>query len=133
MRELRKSVLTCFLALASSWAMAQQTAFVATWAASPQAGGPNPAEPLDKIEGQTIRERVRVSVGGAQISILLSNEYGSTPLLIGSATVAAPHDFASVQRGSIRRVTFGGRTSITIPAGAPALSDPVAFPVSPGT
>jgi lysophospholipase L1-like esterase len=133
MRELRKSVLTCFVALASSWAMAQQTAFVATWAASPQAGGPNQAEQLDKIEGQTIRERVRVSVGGAQISILLSNEYGSTPLLIGAATVAAPHDFASVQPGSIRRVTFGGRTSITIPAGAPALSDPVAFPVSPGT
>jgi lysophospholipase L1-like esterase len=133
MRELRKSVLTCFVVLASSWAMAQQTALVAAWAASPQAGGPNPAEPLDKIEGQTIRERVRVSVGGAQISILLSNEYGSTPLLIGSATVAAPHDFASVQRNSIRRVTFGGRTSITIPAGAPALSDPVAFPVSPGT
>jgi len=133
MRALRKSVLTCFVALASSWAMAQQTALVATWGASPQAGGPNPAEPLDKIEGQTIRERARVSVGGAQISILLSNEYGSTPLLIGSATVAVPHDFASVQRGSIRRVTFGGRTSITIPAGAPALSDPVVFPVSPGT
>jgi lysophospholipase L1-like esterase len=133
MRQLRKSVLPCFLAFASSWAMAQQRAFVATWAASPQAGGPNPSEPLGKIEGQTVRQRVRVSAGGAQISILLSNEYGSTPLMIGSATVAAPHGFASVQPGSIRRVTFGGSTSVTIPAGAPALSDPVAFPVSPGT
>jgi hypothetical protein len=74
MRQLRKSVLTCFLAFASPWAIAQQTAFLATWAASPQAGGANPAEPLDKIEGQTVRERVRVSVGGAQISIRLSNE-----------------------------------------------------------
>src|ERR1700691_3846738 len=133
MKQLRKSVLTCFLAFASSWAMAQQTAFVATWAASPQAGSANPAEPLDEIEGQTVRERVRVSVGGAQISIRLSNEYGSTPLLIGSATIAAPNDFASVKPDSIRRVTFGGPKSITIPAGAPALSDPVVFPVAPAT
>lgn len=132
MRQLRKSVLSCFLAFASPWAVAQQAAFVATWAASPQAGGANPAEPLDKIEGQTVRERVRVSVGGAQISIRLSNEYGSTPLMIGSATIATPNDFASVKPDSIRIITFGGRTSITIPAGAPALSDPVAFPVLPG-
>jgi lysophospholipase L1-like esterase len=133
MRQLRKSVLSCFLAFASPWAIAQQTAFVAAWAASPQAGGADPAEPLDKIEGQTVRERVRVSVGGAQISIRISNEYGSTPLLIGSATIATSNDCASVKPDSIRIITFGGRTSITIPAGAPVLSDPVAFPVSPGT
>jgi hypothetical protein len=76
MRELGKSVLTCFLAFASSWAMAQQTAFVATWGASPQAGGPNPAESLDKIEGQTVRERVRVSVGGRRRLLELLSSLG---------------------------------------------------------
>jgi lysophospholipase L1-like esterase len=47
--------------------------------------------------------------------------------------VAAPKDPASVKSGSIQAVTFGGRKSITIPAGAPAISDPVAFPVAYGT
>jgi lysophospholipase L1-like esterase len=79
-----------------------------------------------------VRERVRVSIGGAQIRIRLSNEYGSTPLLIGSVTVATPSDPASVRRGSIHTVTFGGRQSVTITAGAPVLSDPVAFPVTSG-
>jgi lysophospholipase L1-like esterase len=93
---------------------------------------PDPDEPLLKIEDQTVRERVRVSIGGAQIRIRLSNEFGSTPLLIGSATVAVPADPAGVKPGSIQAVTFGGRNSVTIPAGAPVLSDPVAFPVVGG-
>jgi len=51
---------------------------------------------------------------------------------VGSVTVAAPADPAAVRPGSIQAVTFGGRSSVTIPAGAPALSDPVAFSVVSG-
>ena len=79
-----------------------------------------------------MRERVRISVGGSQIRIRLSNEYGSSPLFVGSVTVAVPKDPASVKSGSIQAVTFGGRNSITIPAGAPAISDPVALTVAYG-
>jgi lysophospholipase L1-like esterase len=132
MRELRQGILACFFLLIPQWAMAQQTAMVATWTASAMAADPDPAEPLLKIDGQTVRERARVSIGGSRIRIRLTNEYGSTPLLVGAVTVATPIDSASVQPGSIRTVTFGGRNSITIPAGAPALSDPVDFSVAPG-
>jgi len=111
---------------------AQRNTWIATWAASPQAAAPDPSEPLLNIEDQTVRERGRVSIGGARICIRLSNEYGSAPLLVGSATVAAPTDAASVRPGSIQSVTFGGGNSVTIPAGAPVLSDPVAFPVTSG-
>ena len=79
-----------------------------------------------------MRERVRLSIGGARICIRLSNEYGAVPLVIGSATVAVPTDASSVRLGSIQTVTFAGRNSVTIPAGAPLLSDPVAFPVASG-
>lgn len=75
---------------------------------------------------------MRLSVGGSKIRIRLSNEYGSSPLVLGSVTVAVPSDPASVKPGSNQTVTFGGRNSITIPSGAPALSDPVAFPVAFG-
>src|SRR5213082_2185146 len=121
--------LVCFLLFSPQLAGAPQHPWIATWAASPQPTAPNPKQPLLNIEDQTVRERVRVSVGGAQIRIRLSNEYGSEPLLIGAATVAVPNDPASVSPGSIRTVTFEGRGSVTIPAGAPVLSDPVAFPV----
>ena len=132
MRELRNCALVCFLLVATQLSAASRNTWIATWAASPQSVTLNPDEPLLKIEDQTVRERVRVSIGGDQICIRLSNEYGSLPLPIGSVTVATSNDAASVRIGSIQSVTFGGRTSITVPAGAPVLSDPVAFPVISG-
>ncbi|MBO0695695.1 MAG: SGNH/GDSL hydrolase family protein, partial [Verrucomicrobia bacterium] len=108
-------------------------AWIATWAASPQSGTPNPHEPLLNIDNQTVRERVRVSVGGHQIRVRLSNEFGSSPLLIGSATVAVPTDASSVKKESIQSLTFEGHNSITIPPGAPVISDPITFPVTSGT
>jgi lysophospholipase L1-like esterase len=106
---------------------------VATWASSPQALDLSPNDPLSKIDGRTVRERVRVSVGGAQIQIRLSNEFGSAPLLVGAATFAMPTSPESIKPGSAKVITFGGQGSITIPAGAPVVSDPVAFPVAPNT
>ena len=45
--------------------------------------------------------------------------------MIGAATLAlAGHD-AAIDSASLRKLTFGGSASMTIPAGAPALSDPV--------
>jgi len=129
---LRNCGLVCSLFFAPRIAAAPEHAWVATWTASPQASAPDPQEPLLNIEDQTVRERVRVSLGGAQIRIRLSNEYGATPLLVGAVTVAVPSDAASVRSGSVQAVTFGGSKSVTIPAGAPVLSDPVAFRVAYG-
>jgi len=103
--------------------------WIASWAASPQSGSPNPREALLNIDNQTVRERVRISMGGSQIQLRFSNEFGSSPLVIGSATVAVPTDASSVEQESIRSVTFEGHKSVTIPAGAPVLSDPITFPV----
>src|SRR5579864_3537905 len=132
MNKLRNCAFACLLLCFSQLAAAAQNTWIATWAASPQSASPNGKGPLLKIEDQTVRERVRISIGGAQICLRLTNEYGSAPLLIGSATLAVPTDASSVRPGSIQTVTFAGRNSATIPAGAPLLSDPVAFPVASG-
>src|SRR5437879_7715126 len=102
MRCLRNCALGCFLLFVSQLAGAAQNAWIATWAASPQPAAPNGKKPLLNIEDQTVRERVRVSIGGARICIRLSNEYGAVPLVIGSATVAVPTDASSVRLGSIQ-------------------------------
>jgi lysophospholipase L1-like esterase len=132
----RSCALTCLFLFVPQLAGAQRNApqhsWIATWAASPEPMAPNPHEPLLNIEDHTVRERVRVSIGGAQIRLHLSNEYGSAPLIIGSATVAAPSDAAGVKPSSMKTVTFGGRNSVTIPAGETVLSDPVAFAAASG-
>jgi lysophospholipase L1-like esterase len=133
MRGLKNCGLVCLFLLLTGLASAQQNTWIATWAASPQAVDPSPDDPLLKIANQTVRERVRISIGGTQIRIRLSNEYGSTPLLVGSVTVAVPISPESIRRKSLQTVTFDGQKSILIPAGAPALSDPIPYPVSPGS
>ena len=132
MNALQNCALGCFLLFAPQLAGASGNEWIATWTASPELADPNPREPLLKLDNQTVRERVRISIGGAQIRIRLSNEYGSSPLVIGSATVAVPTDSSSVRQDSIQTVTFAGHSSITIPAGAPVLTDPLAFPVTSG-
>jgi lysophospholipase L1-like esterase len=130
----RLSIALCgLLLLAPRLVAGPRDAWVATWAASPEPADADASEPLLNIENQTVRERVRVSVGGAQIRLRLSNEFGSTPLLIGSVTVALPNGPAGIQSASVRTVAFQGRHSVSISAGAPILSDPIDFPVTQGT
>src|SRR5215831_9039527 len=111
-------VAICFLLFVSEVIAAPTKAWIATWATSPQPGTPNPREPLLAIDNQTVRERVRISVGGSQIRLRFSNEYGSSPLLIGSVTAALPTDASSIKQESLQSVTFEGHNSITIPPGA---------------
>jgi len=124
-------LLTLVTTTAAAASHSSRPTWVASWAASLHAADPDPREPLLNIGNQTVRERVRLSIGGKQIRVELSNEYGSTPLIIGSATVALPSSPASVVPGSLRPLTFDGRNRVTIPAGAPVLSDPVDLPVGP--
>jgi hypothetical protein len=121
------------LVLPSHQAPATQTAWIATWAASAQPVDAGPREPLLRLDNQTVRVWVRISIGGNKIRIRLSNEYGSTPLLVGSMTVAVPVDPASVQSESIQAVIFNGHRAVTMLASGSILSDPVAFRAGSGT
>lgn len=104
--------------------------WVATWGASPFAFlSFNNAAPPAPFKDQTIREIVRISVGGRQLRVRFSNEIGKTPLKIGAASIAVVDEESAIKPNTMRKLTFGGVDSITIPAGAPALSDPVDLPV----
>ena len=73
----------------------------------------------------TIRELVRVAVAGKRIRLRLSNEGGSEALILDAVHVGAAGPDGSVIAGSDHVVTFDGKNSITIPASAPLLSDPI--------
>ncbi|MEV2252037.1 SGNH/GDSL hydrolase family protein [Streptomyces sp. NPDC050147] len=100
-------------------------AWTAAWAASPQRAStgfkPNWSE--DGFSGQTLRQVVRVTEGGDRARIRLSNVYGTSPLHIAGATIARTKKGASVEEGSVRRLTFDGRRSVSIPAHGQLSSD----------
>src|SRR4029077_1996895 len=84
-----------------------------------------------QYNNQTIREIVHTSIGGNQVRVRIANTFGSAPLVIGEAHVAVTSSGSSIVPGTDRALTFGGRKSVTIPAGAPAVSDPVDLHVQP--
>jgi hypothetical protein len=57
--------------------LAQHECWIATWTASPEPMQVDSSERLLNIKNQTGRERVRVSIGAAQLRLRLSNEYGA--------------------------------------------------------
>ncbi|NGO71659.1 SGNH/GDSL hydrolase family protein [Streptomyces boncukensis] len=104
-------------------------AWVRTWGASPQAPD-NSVSSIEPFENATLRQVVRVTGGGHRIRIRLSNEYGTAPLTIGAARVATADTDGEIRNGSDQEVTFSGRPTATVPAGAPILSDPVDLPTA---
>ncbi|MDB5790461.1 MAG: family lipase [Massilia sp.] len=97
--------------------------WVGTWGTAP--AGPPLAAQTQTFNDQTLRLIVHTSIGGSQVRIRVSNEHGATSLRIGAAHVARRGAGAEIAAGTDRVLTFSGSPSITIPAGAPVLSDPV--------
>lgn len=97
--------------------------WVATWTASPTAGG------TSQFNNQTVRNIIYTSVGGSEVQVRLSNTFGSGPLEVGATSLGVVLDGAQLVPGTSHSVTFGGHTSVTIPAGEQVLSDPILMQV----
>jgi len=100
--------------------------FVASWAAANKVASPFDAPP-PAFGDVTLRQIIRVSVGGNRVRVWLTNEFGSAALKIGAATVAPRNTGAVINTSRLRQLKFNGATSVVIPAGARVLSDPVAL------
>ncbi|HZY62311.1 MAG TPA: SGNH/GDSL hydrolase family protein [Edaphobacter sp.] len=102
--------------------------WVGTWAAAPVAA---PNKTTYGTADTTFREIVHVSLGGNSVRVILTNEFGLEPLTIGAAHIARSAGGSSIDLTSANALTFSGRSSITIPPGALAVSDPVNFKLAP--
>ncbi|AZC73725.1 hypothetical protein C4K31_0800 [Pseudomonas chlororaphis subsp. piscium] len=118
--------------LAAGPALAQDN-WLTTWMASPQPTWGNelplPTRIPEALSDSTIHQKLRVSVGGSQVRVVVSNEYGKQPLLIGAARVAAVEEGESVRAGSGQILRFGGEEQVSIAPGETRTSDPVALAV----
>ena len=98
-------------------------------AAGAGAQGQRGAPQVSTLNDQTIRMFVRTSIGGQRVRVQFSNAYGTTPLAIGAAHIALRSKDSAIVTGSDRALSFNGKPSVKIPAGASMLSDAVALTV----
>lgn len=122
-------------ALLTTPAFASEPDWVAAWTWAPSsnvgptgpASRPNPNDvrgPLgpETVTNQTVSQTTTVSASGDRLRVRVSNLYGSAPVVLGAVSVSVG-DAAPVP------VTFDGAETLTLPAGAPRLSDPIVLPV----
>ncbi len=128
MTVLRASAVAAIMmaVFASATHAAPATTWLPAWYASVEpVGGEAPV-----LKDQTLRQIVRVTTGGHEVRLRLSNAYGAEPLRLDDIHIARRAAGARIDPASDRAVTFGGRGGVTIAPGAYALSDPIALDVT---
>ncbi|MET4863502.1 hypothetical protein L9H26_02200 [Morganella psychrotolerans] len=81
--------------------------WICTWLSTsqPASGDAFPFPPeIPSITGnQTLRQTLRISMGGQKLRLLFSNRYGTQPLISGESYISVPGLFSAVP------VTFNGQ------------------------
>lgn len=81
----------------------------------------------------TIRQTLFLTAQANQIRLKISNVFGGSNLPITVVTVALPANNTAgihqIQAKTVQKVTFSGKSGISIPNGALAVSDPINFPI----
>jgi lysophospholipase L1-like esterase len=115
------------LAIASQRGFAQATNWIGTWGTASYA---QVATSVGQSTGNfTYRNIVRASVGGTAVRVQLTNEFGTSSLIVGPVQLAISAGNGAIESGTNVGLTFGGSPTVTIPPGAVAFSDPLAFTV----
>jgi lysophospholipase L1-like esterase len=104
--------------------------WVGTWSAVPQLTEPGNLPPEPGLSGATLRQVVHASIGGSQIRVGLSNANGNAPVTMNEVRIAASLGGSAIDTSTDKMLSFSGVASVTIPAGATAVSDPLDFTLS---
>ena len=101
--------------------------WVASWGTSQMPFGQAEALAPELWQDGTVRQVVRLSLGGSQVRVRISNAYGSDMLVVNEASIARAlrPGSSEVVAGSLQALRFNGSSAVRIPAGAEYVSDPV--------
>ena len=111
--------------------LAQTVNWVGTWAAPPQLVEDANLPPPPGFGNATLRQVVRVSIGGQRLRLRFSNEFGNGALTLVSVRVARSAGGSAIDKASDRPVTFNGAASAVVPARALIVSDALDFDLVP--
>ena len=109
----------------STYSLAQN--WVGTWATAPQTVVKSFMPYNNCMTNRSVRQVVKVSIGGDVIRLKLSNIYSMQPVEIRSIYIAHAKDSFSIDAKSAQYFKFGNSYKTVIPAGKQIVSDALKF------
>ena len=104
---------------------------VTTWCTAPQLVEPGNMPPAPGLADNTLRQVMRVSLGGKSLSLRLSNEFSSGPVELNAVQIAVSAGGSKIDPATIKELKFSGKSEVTINPGSTVSSDPVSFDLKP--
>ncbi|HEY9542182.1 SGNH/GDSL hydrolase family protein [Prevotella sp.] len=101
--------------------------WVGTWATAQQPVVRAYMPYNNNMTNRSVRQVVKVSIGGDVIRLRLSNLYGKTPVEIRSVYVAVLKDSFEIHAHTARYLRFGNKYQTVIPVGKSVVSDALQF------
>jgi lysophospholipase L1-like esterase len=105
--------------------------WVGTWGAAPYLVESNNMPPSPGLTNNTIRQIVRVSIAGDTVRLKLTNINNAQSVVFKAVHLAVSKGGSAIDVATLTSLKFAGNSSLTLNAGAAAMSDPVAFPLTP--
>ena len=135
-RNLFSGLLIAFLLLSCSGSKTVSTGnkgWVGTWSTAPQLVEPHNMPPEPGLTENTLRQIVRVSIGGGVVRLRFSNAFSKSPVEMKSVAIAQYLEGSSVDVSTQKALKFNNNPGIIMAPGGEAFSDPVKFNLKPGS
>ncbi len=117
----------CFILVLAIDANAQT--WIGTWASAPQTVVKSFMPNNNNMTNRSVRQIVKVSIGGDVIRLKLSNIYSMQPVEIRSIYIAHAKDSSDIETKSAVYFKFSDTYKVSIPAGKQIVSDALRFPL----
>lgn len=106
--------------------------WVGTWACAQMLVEPNNMPPAPGLSENTLRQIIRVSIGGKRMRLRFSNIFSDQPTVLKSVSVANVVNAPGIDSKTQKELLFNGKSDITINSEQEVFSDAFDFELQPG-
>jgi lysophospholipase L1-like esterase len=105
--------------------------WVGTWSTAPQLVETGNMPPSPGLTNNSLRQNVRVSIGGDTLRVRFSNEFSSSTVTMKSVQIAVSTGGDTIDVFTSKELKFNGNSEVTMNAGGAVISDQIAFNLTP--
>ena len=107
--------------------------WVGTWGAAQQLVEPHNNPPEPGLSYNTLRQIVRVSIGGDALRLHLSNEFSKSSIKLNMVTIAPHIENSTIDFYIQEKLKFNNQHNVEIPPFESITSDPIKFNLTPNS